>query len=147
MLYMCGTWPLSTKLYFRRNRIWTIPHIWESIVYIPTKFRESTLIAGRDMPPKRNTLRALWRRNYTSGSNFDTYHLSWTFMCMILQNTKKSLNARLSYMRFHSSCAYYTFKPTLPTAQRHSAVMQAVYYITPLGDRNTRVNSMPVTVK
>jgi len=79
----------SAKLDFRRNRIWTIPHIWEPIVFIPTKLRENHLIWDRDMPRKRNSERAFWRRNSTSGFNFDKCHFSETFLCMILENFKK----------------------------------------------------------
>jgi len=59
---MYGTWLPSDELDFRSNRIWTIPHIWEPTVYIPTKFRENILIGGRDKPPKRNSNRALSSR-------------------------------------------------------------------------------------
>jgi len=59
------------------------------ITYISAKFCENILIGGRDMPPKRNSKRALWWRNSTSGSNFDKCHLSGTFLYMILQNFKK----------------------------------------------------------
>jgi len=61
----------------------------EPIVYIPTKFRENILIGDRDMPPKQNLKRALWRRNSTSGSNCDKCHLSLNFLRMILRTFKK----------------------------------------------------------
>jgi len=134
---MRGAWQPSTKLDFRRNRIWTIPHIWgahclhthqiswqcfdleqiyatktpiccrrlpnwifegnvfrpfntsrELITYIPTKCRKKYFDRGKDIPRKRNSKRALWRWigwNSTSSINFDKYHLSETFLCMILQ--------------------------------------------------------------
>jgi len=83
---MCGTWPLSAKLDFHSTPFHTLR---ELIAYMPTKFRENILIGGRDMPPKRNSKRALWRRNSTFGFSYDKCHLSGTFLYMILLNFKK----------------------------------------------------------
>jgi len=78
----------------------------ELITYIPIKFLENILTGGKDMTRKLNSKRAVWLRNSTSCFNFDKCRLSGIFLCMILQNLKKSLNAWLSYMRFNF---FYTY--------------------------------------
>jgi len=75
------------------------------------------------MPLRRNSKRALWRRNSTSGSSSDKCHLSGTFLYMILQNFQKNRSTR-GLVICDSTFSIPTFrpKPTLPTAQWHSAV-------------------------
>jgi len=62
---------------------------------------------------------------FTSGSNFHNCHPSGNFLRITVQNLKKSLNARLSY--YDSFSSPHAFKPTLPTAQRHNAIMQTIH--------------------
>jgi len=60
--------------------------LWGPIFYVCSKYGEGILISGRDMPPKRNSIKKPWRRNSTSGSNFDAHPPSGTTMCVTLQN-------------------------------------------------------------
>jgi len=119
---MCGTWP---PLCFRRKRIWNISHLGEPIVYILTKFRGNILTDGRDM--RQNEI-----RNQPSGGgilfpvSILTTVVFWgPFSVSSCKISRKSLNARLSYC--DSTFFLHALKPTLPKAQRYSAVMQAIY--------------------
>jgi len=98
----------------------------ELITYIPTKFRKNILIGGRDMPPKRNSK---W------GPLVAEFYFQFQFWQMssfeelpVYDPTKLQENRSM-----HSSAirdltfSMPTFKPTLPTAQWHSAIMQAIY--------------------
>jgi len=89
---MCGTQPPSAKLDFRRNRIWTSPHIWGAHCLHIYQISWKYLDWGKDMRRKRNSKRAIWRCNSTSGFKFDKCRRPYleTFLCMILQNFKKT---------------------------------------------------------
>jgi len=90
-------WHVVCVVYGRRLPNWILEGIifgpfhafGESIVYIPTKFRENILIGSRDMPQKRNLKRVLWRQNSTSGFKFGKCLPARTLLCIIVQNFKK----------------------------------------------------------
>jgi len=91
-----------------------------AIVYIPTKFRENILIGGRYAP--KNLKRALWRRNSTSGSSSDKYHISGIFLPMCDPTKFQGNRSTRGLVICDSTFSIPTFKPALPTALRHSAV-------------------------
>jgi len=96
----------------------------EYLHYISTKFREYILL-GAEICLKELETGPIQRWNSTFGSNFDNCHPSVIFLCIIYKISRKSLNAPLSYC--DSTFSLHTFKPTSSTAQRYSAVMQAIY--------------------
>jgi len=78
-------WPLSAILDYGWKRIWIIPDVAGPIIYVHTKFDEDTLIGGWDYP-KTEFENAPWRRNFTSGFNFDALSSVGTFVHVIVQN-------------------------------------------------------------
>jgi len=110
------------------KRICAISHVGGAIIYIPTKFREHTLIWSRDMPQNEIPYGPPGGRIFLPVSIFDKCHPSGTFYVSSSKISRKSLNARLRCCDSSFNLCIY-LKPTLPTAQRHSAVMQAIYWL------------------
>jgi len=108
MLYVLlwDKWTPSSKLDFKEIVFGPFHTFGEPIVYIST------------MPRKRNSKRALWRRNSTSGSNFDKCHRSGTFLCMILQNFKKI--AQRAAELYKPTIHLFLYLPTNLHCQRHN---------------------------
>jgi len=79
---------------------------------------------GQRYVPIINLKPALWRQNLISGFGFDNFCLSGTFLCIIEQNFKKIAQHTAELLRFNFSLQDYLYTPT---AQRHSAGMQAIY--------------------
>jgi len=98
----------------------------ESTTYVFTKFRKKNiLIRGKDMPPKQNSKRAFQRRN-SSIFNFDKRMSSFGDLPMY-HRTKFQENHLTHGWILSWFSSLLTFKPLLPTAWRHSAVMHFIY--------------------
>jgi len=129
----------SAKLDFRRNRIWTIPHIWgakclHSLNFVKIFWSGAEICPQNKIRNKPSSSRILLPVPILTNVIFRGLSCVWSY-----KNLRKPLNGRLSYMRFNFFCTY-SFKPTLSTARRHSAVMRAIYTGRPTGKVATRTH-------
>jgi len=128
---MCGTWPLSAKLWnwIFEGIIFGPFHTFdEPIVYIPTKFRETILIDGR-CPPNETRIGSsgvgiLLAVPILTSAIFRGFPVYYPIKFQECRSTRGWAICDSTF-----SISLPTFKPTLPAAQRHSAVMQAIYRI------------------
>jgi len=120
---MCRTQPPSSKLDFsKESYLDHSTHLGSPLSIHTHQTSWKYLDRGQRCARKRNLKRAFWRQNPISGSNFDKCHLSGDLP--VYDRTKIQENR---WVICNSTPSIATFKPTLPTAQRHSAVTQAIY--------------------
>jgi len=92
---MCGTSLPSTKLDFRRNCIWTIPHIYGAHCLHTHQISRKYFDLGQiydiraDIFPKTKFEMGPLAAEFYFRFQVDKCHLLGTFLCMIQQNFKK----------------------------------------------------------
>jgi len=70
----------TSQIFFRRKRIWIIPHVRRPHFYLHTKFGENILTDGGDKPTELNS------KEHSDGGILLPVPLYRTFVCVILQN-------------------------------------------------------------
>jgi len=122
---MCGTWPPSEKMDMQRNRIWTIPHIWKVHFLYIHKISEKYLDWGHKYAPKTKFKTGRLATDFYF--QFQFWQVSSFGNLPVYDRTKRQENcSKRGWVIRNLTFSIPTLKPTLPTAQRHSAVMQAV---------------------
>jgi len=117
-----GAWPTSTKLDLRRKHISNIPHLKGAhyLNFLKMSWSRAEICSQNEI------------QNAPSGCGIlllvpilTSVILRRPSYVSLYKISRKSLNTRLSHC--DSTFYLHAFKPTLPTAERHSAYMQAIY--------------------